>query len=631
LIRILFRQDPAIRNLWSPIAWGILGGVIYRRLAHFAGDDLNALSFDTRGWITFCYGLAFFVCLLILFSANITTRTSRLLNNLPLKAKTLWLVRFTSILSTATLPLLFLTLTVSLRISGGGFTFHPYYLSIGLKGCSGLILAALLFQTPQPELRWLQPRREYIPGLIFSFVCILLFILLTPADIWPTLICLSAAIALVFYIYRSIPPTFLDCPTQLENPEWRHPTTGEDSSIRPHDSPPGEQTTGDIPPRSVDSGLPFTDSPVPPVAQAEEHEWSGSRILHWTLFRIIVNHWRTWLLGILCLLYSFLIPITFLDREIPIVPVLFISVWLVSIIYNGTIRIHRVDFLPISRKLLFAYVALPALAPIVFGLAIGSAVLLVRHEQLCQVYYGENGIEVPPEFWEIAWNEEPDRLTSPWGESLQPNAYHLFPGSRIVVYNPYETGKDNSAEFLALQANRAVAAILGETPFPEPGIEKDGFQPLVRLMSRKDEVIEGFPIPASVGKVSTIRLRAWLVGAIVIVAFWGVVGVVGLLKYRFSTFRRFFSILFITLIVLPCSAGVLHILLDIMRLSTYLNPLLFLAVLARCFAEALPFSNTILAVMLLVEVGLIYLLIERIFDGIEPPLNQEKPVWKEYG
>jgi len=336
-------------------------------------------------------------------------------------------------------------------------------------------------------------------------------------------------------------------------------------------------------------------------------------------------------LGILCLLYAVVLPISYQGGEDPLPSVLFISVWLVSIFHNGIIRLARLDHLPLTRRLLFAYVALPAVFPIVAGLLIGTSITYLRTDE-CQVCYGKGReIEVPPEFLEIAWDGKPGQATSPWGETHSFSARPLFPGVNAVIFNPFEASQTNSARFYALQANRAVEKVHGQSQFTEASIMTDEDNPLVDMMSKRDEYKYGFPIEGSKGNHSELHLRTWLLGGTILICLWTFLGVVGMLKYRYWPLQRFFSILLAVLVSTAIAILVLQISLDITHLLGQTKPLLFILVLVRKLVETLSLSSSTLFLVLILASAMAYKLIERLFLQIELPLNKVKAVWKEYG
>jgi hypothetical protein len=199
------------------------------------------------------------------------------------------------------------------------------------------------------------------------------------------------------------------------------------------------------------------------------------------------------------------------------------------------------------------------------------------------------------------------------------------------VFNPFETNENQSPRFLALQAKRALEAILGKSPYTEESIASERDNPLVELMVNREDYRRGFPIAYSKGKHPEIRIRTWLVGAIVFVCIWLMLGILGILKYRTSKLQRFFSILFTTIISVTIGIAIFQIFLEITRLLAETRPLNFIPVLLRYLAESIPLSNGVLLLILIATILSAYKIIESQFEKLEPPLGKIKQIWKEYG
>jgi hypothetical protein len=132
-------------------------------------------------------------------------------------------------------------------------------------------------------------------------------------------------------------------------------------------------------------------------------------------------------------------------------------------------RIAWADPLPISRRRLLAYVALPVLVATVGGAVagdwlrsfspsrprvgfeldcprrLGGAAGLVCHHQ----------VRVPAERWRLAIGTPPT-VSSPWGEQVAPPAHPLVWGAPVSIYNPFAVEEQSSRRFVALQMSRAL-------------------------------------------------------------------------------------------------------------------------------------------------------------------------------
>lgn len=131
-------------------------------------------------------------------------------------------------------------------------------------------------------------------------------------------------------------------------------------------------------------------------------------------------------------------------------------------------RLHRLDPLPIGRRRIFPWVALPiVLIPI---LAYTGTRILAPERRDASVACrwvetpespGRCGIRVSPDLWRIAWDGNPPAAVSPTGESHTPGAIPVVRGASVAAYNPYATPEGASPEFIAWQLSRALEAAYG--------------------------------------------------------------------------------------------------------------------------------------------------------------------------
>jgi hypothetical protein len=70
-------------------------------------------------------------------------------------------------------------------------------------------------------------------------------------------------------------------------------------------------------------------------------------------------------------------------------------------------------------------------------------------------------VDVPEGFFEIARDGEIPTLTSPWGESYIAWSAPLFRGSPTVLYSPFNTAEESSADFEAWLTSRAIESVYG--------------------------------------------------------------------------------------------------------------------------------------------------------------------------
>jgi hypothetical protein len=140
---------------------------------------------------------------------------------------------------------------------------------------------------------------------------------------------------------------------------------------------------------------------------------------------------------------------------------------LFSLVGPLTYRLNSLDPLPISRRLIFALLILPALLAFCLGYGLSEVVKVTAdHNQNLVEYRIEEGyywVDVPEGFFEIARDGEAPILTSPWGESHVAWSAPPFRGSRAVVYSPFNTVEESSADFEAWLTSRAIEAVYGRS------------------------------------------------------------------------------------------------------------------------------------------------------------------------
>ena len=144
-----------------------------------------------------------------------------------------------------------------------------------------------------------------------------------------------------------------------------------------------------------------------------------------------------------------------------------------------TFRLPALDPLPVSRRLLFALLVLPAVFSLMLGYGVGW---------LTQKYFGDNTRTVQyrvemPYYWvsvpyahlEVAWDGEVPELTSPWGETHPASSSSLYRGSKAALYSPFNTPEESSAAFEALLTSRAIESVHG-TSIPHEEILERYFE-----------------------------------------------------------------------------------------------------------------------------------------------------------
>lgn len=136
-----------------------------------------------------------------------------------------------------------------------------------------------------------------------------------------------------------------------------------------------------------------------------------------------------------------------------------------------TFRLPALDPLPVSRRLLFALIVLPAIFSLTLGYAggwlvqrhLGDTTRTVQYRVEMPHYW----VSVPYANLEIAWDGEVPELTSPWGEHHPASSSPLFRGSKAALYSRFNTPDESSAAFEALLTSRAIESVHGISIPPE--------------------------------------------------------------------------------------------------------------------------------------------------------------------
>lgn len=196
------------------------------------------------------------------------------------------------------------------------------------------------------------------------------------------------------------------------------------------------------------------------------------------------------------------------------------------------------DPLPVSRRLLFAAVALPGLLALTLGI-VGGELLgspptaeTVDFKLECpgtrtdpSEFRCNRQVQVPRGYWRLSRLDTPPAVGSPWGETVRPPLHHLMSVGPWALYNPYAVGGGSSLEFVALQLSRAVRDVHGlQVPAEEIGRRylRRAWDGTVGLVG------DGFTLTDDVAPVRPAHgssfAPAWLTGALV----WFWVGAVAL-------------------------------------------------------------------------------------------------------
>jgi len=449
-------HDDALRwlPLWLTITMlntsVLLGVVLWRR-----ATGIENLQPPTA-WFLIILWLA--VAFYILFG-NVRTRCQRIEMTLPIPSAALWRRHLAAVfLAGATVlagSLVVLVLHAQMMSKVGQLRLLdiPYSTLVGPL-LAGLFLAAVLVNSVEPGLQKLRGRRNYwalVVGSLVGIPLLLLFLIRWPlASIG---LCLTLAIAVFHQARRSLPEAFRLVPA----------TAAAASTER---------------------------------TAAATTDQAGSRWqVYRTLFKILhtAPPWKQftpWMLYVFVALMGFVLA-GGIDRWMEAADMRFLylpfgSYMLFAGIGILTYNLYRLDPLPVSRRTILAVLTLPGLIFYCAGYAGGWWALTTapNPSPLVDFHLQEVRVEVdlhgdadakPRELRTMVWVEVdssfmgatlaggPPTLKAPWGESHEAWSEELFRGSSALMYNPYNTAEEATADFEALMLSRAIEDVYGRT------------------------------------------------------------------------------------------------------------------------------------------------------------------------
>lgn len=440
----LILRDRAVRLLGP---WLLLGALIGFMLASNQQDAIrHGLTVGIHGFQGFRY-IAYIpwgVLALHLLYARVDTRCDRFDMTLPIPQRTLWLSRVLALtlsqwvlIGTAVATLLLRNRFEGLQVIG-----RTRVESLFAQLAAASILVVLLARLPRPSLFKLPFSPGYALYLALAWAGTLgvIFVLAGEPPIY-ALVPSAIALALGLWVYLSLPESFVLVPREPEGQKF---------------PPAGPRIA-----RETEAGE--------TIALSER----GSRwLLHTTIWRTCYGHWASWLAFALLLALGFGAA-----RPEPANSLngfwLFVFYWLIlGALFGGAVsRLHMLDPLPVSRKLIFAYVIIPGLLVASLGCFGARLIRANRAGHSSLVDYREHpvvhklDIQVPLEFWEIGWGGHPlpveEPYVAPWEEAYFPWSVSLFRGLPIVLYSPYHVPDGSSPEGDHLAHRPALAAVPG--------------------------------------------------------------------------------------------------------------------------------------------------------------------------
>ena len=447
----LLRRDPGLRGSGrlllvvllaagvSTTGWGVLVFSGEEQLSvPYIGLPLGPVIFASMVWVALMGSL---------FLPGVVSRCQLLDLALPVSARQLWLTHLITIVLMGWATLAAMTGLLSLFNLLLGRLVDRALLGQGLGAlmlhmAAGLVLAVVLMQRVKPELYRIPIDGRYIFQSILTTIGVLILILvLHSLSSFSALITLGLALILGMRTCSSLPPAFALLSRQAE----------DGGEVRESE---------DI------------------QASSGEASIAGFRWIYFkTVWRTLISFRYAFFLPILIgygLIVSGLFPQGLASSDMRIVYLGWIWYLMLSFALLAMRQLHFLDYLPISRKLLFAGLVLPVLLSVMLGYGIGALGDLRsepyrRHDRRTDLSHLSAPVAV--ENFAIAWDGQVAEIGSPWGESHPAWSFQLCKGSRITLYAPYTSPEGSSRKFAALQLSRAIAAFHGEqVPLEEVAI-----------------------------------------------------------------------------------------------------------------------------------------------------------------
>lgn len=473
MLHRLIKRDHAFRAIWPWCLMGVLVGAIGmtvgRDVALRRGSWDIPIHDASHGILA--VALWFLVAFYLLYG-NVVGRSTRFHLSLPVSTRRLWLSHVLSLLlgllSVFGVALAF----VGARnvLAGVGPFFGPLLPAAVLRVASVLVLAIGLVQLVKPELNEVPMGSSTVVGLV-AIGSLDLLVLIVIARFPPGLsvVPLAVGVGLLGLVYRSLPASLSIVP--------REPARRETRSSR---APLAWGEAADSRVAAARAGA--TSEPGPAVAV--RGAWGGRakqaparrRLVHKTIAGLLMRHWAVWLFGPWALFLGFYLSGAWPDGMSGPVYVSVAWACLNGPFIYGVNRLRAVDYLPVSRRIFFAYLMLPTFAVLAVGLVLGSQVGrgVLKEDWLWDRFLrieGRPERAIPFDFLEVSWDGEPPLVTAPWGEAHEPWRHSVFGESDVVVYRPFDTPPDASGEFVAYQIARALLAEYGPE-FPAESIER---------------------------------------------------------------------------------------------------------------------------------------------------------------
>jgi hypothetical protein len=477
MLRLLSWERPVRSVRWLLIGVGM--GILLLALGEIPPPPLGFLPKDFEPQYFFFPGLLFWMVLVpYMLAYGITERGSRLALTLPLPARRLWLARVLGVtLSGLGIIGVAASTIVVGEYLGGRPSMDPGLraLIISVAGC--MPLTAMIMQGSRPNLHSLPfntGRILYTIGVALATLVLISW--LTTVSPLYSLLAGCIGIGLGVRTYRLLPVAFDLVPRKAEG---KSRDAYDRAGVRKNM------------PKDIGSGPPHPDI-------GKSSRW----VVHRTVMRTLYNPLLTVLmLGLIIVLgwrnagyhWNGLSNLTWF---------FWVIVMLSGLMVAAMTKIAVLDPLPISRRLVFAYLVLPGLSVAFLGYTLGMVTGKGMFGNRPLVEYRDMrsdprmDVRVPLEFWEIGRDSSAPPLEECCDRPYAAWSVPLLKGTHIVLYNPYHAPIDSSPGFVARRFGRAVEDIYGrQIPTSELkaryfGVRSDGG---TELMENPLNLLEVYP------------------------------------------------------------------------------------------------------------------------------------------
>jgi hypothetical protein len=396
--------------------------------------------------------------LALLLTPGYRTRCDDLALTLPVPAPSLWRAHLTAVLVAgwsllgAALASMALANMLFTRIAPTrGVQFEPGMGILGPSLAVTFLLAAVILQGASRSRHKTPLRRGYLLAVAVMFPAGLVLVLgLSVAPLPVAVLPLAMALLLARRNAASVPPAFAIADALPDEPRRRSPS----------------------------EAVPATRTRRPgPLA----HGWRLFSLVWRDSHKKLAIPYAILALGFPLVLFLGLLLSSFFllwDTEgttalrLTTIPMAWYM--LIAFLWPGLLNLHFLDSLPVSRRRVFAVLALPSFLVLAVGLGAGQIGTRVLRPTASAVDFrqvdddGHYWVLAPWNTLAIRWDGSWPRNSAPWGESHRPSRLEpVLPGGRASIYSPFSTPEGCSIEFVALQLSRAIEATYGTVIPPE--------------------------------------------------------------------------------------------------------------------------------------------------------------------